>query len=161
MQSASGTAVRTASLALPPGMNLAPTIAAGPGKRLFVAWQHQTPKAAVIVASARDADGAWRDPKDTKEGLSLPDVWTGNPKVKCAESGRCLMVWTQAGTPDQKFFGVAVSERATFESPWTGPADRADVLSPKIFFVDDLPRNTMGKVQKNLLRDQYKTIYGG
>ncbi|MDE2363800.1 MAG: malonyl-CoA synthase [Hyphomicrobiales bacterium] len=31
----------------------------------------------------------------------------------------------------------------------------------KIFFVDDLPRNTMGKVQKNLLRDQYKTIYGG
>ena len=31
----------------------------------------------------------------------------------------------------------------------------------KIFFVDDLPRNAMGKVQKNLLRDTYKTIYGG
>jgi malonyl-CoA/methylmalonyl-CoA synthetase len=29
----------------------------------------------------------------------------------------------------------------------------------RIFFVDDLPRNAMGKVQKNLLRDQYKDIY--
>jgi malonyl-CoA/methylmalonyl-CoA synthetase len=25
--------------------------------------------------------------------------------------------------------------------------------------VDDLPRNTMGKVQKNLLRDQYKALF--
>jgi malonyl-CoA/methylmalonyl-CoA synthetase len=25
--------------------------------------------------------------------------------------------------------------------------------------VADLPRNTMGKVQKNLLREQYKDIY--
>jgi malonyl-CoA/methylmalonyl-CoA synthetase len=29
----------------------------------------------------------------------------------------------------------------------------------KIFFVDDLPRNAMGKVQKNVLRETYKTIY--
>jgi len=29
----------------------------------------------------------------------------------------------------------------------------------KIIFVVDLPRNTMGKVQKNLLRDQYKTLF--
>ena len=26
---------------------------------------------------------------------------------------------------------------------------------------DELPRNTMGKVQKNVLREQYKGIYGG
>jgi malonyl-CoA/methylmalonyl-CoA synthetase len=32
-------------------------------------------------------------------------------------------------------------------------------LPKRVFFVDDLPRNTMGKVQKNLLRDQYKTLY--
>jgi malonyl-CoA/methylmalonyl-CoA synthetase len=29
----------------------------------------------------------------------------------------------------------------------------------RVFFVDGLPRNTMGKVQKNQLRDQYKDIY--
>ena len=26
----------------------------------------------------------------------------------------------------------------------------------KIFFVEELPRNTMGKVQKNVLRDNYQ-----
>jgi len=29
----------------------------------------------------------------------------------------------------------------------------------QVIFVDELPRNTMGKVQKNLLRDAYKDIY--
>jgi malonyl-CoA/methylmalonyl-CoA synthetase len=29
----------------------------------------------------------------------------------------------------------------------------------RVFFVDDLPRNTMGKVQKNILRETYKTLY--
>jgi malonyl-CoA/methylmalonyl-CoA synthetase len=29
----------------------------------------------------------------------------------------------------------------------------------RVFFVDDLPRNTMGKVQKNVLRDTYAQIY--
>ena len=28
-----------------------------------------------------------------------------------------------------------------------------------MIFVDELPRNTMGKVQKNLLRDTYGTLY--
>jgi malonyl-CoA/methylmalonyl-CoA synthetase len=28
-----------------------------------------------------------------------------------------------------------------------------------VFVVDELPRNTMGKVQKNVLRDSYKDIY--
>ncbi|MGU3495996.1 malonate--CoA ligase [Xanthobacteraceae bacterium A53D] len=32
-------------------------------------------------------------------------------------------------------------------------------LPKRIFFVDELPRNTMGKVQKNILRDTYKDIY--
>ncbi len=32
-------------------------------------------------------------------------------------------------------------------------------LPKKVFFVDELPRNTMGKVQKNVLRDTYKSIY--
>ncbi|MEP5174101.1 AMP-binding enzyme, partial [Marinobacter alexandrii] len=29
----------------------------------------------------------------------------------------------------------------------------------RVFFVDSLPRNTMGKVQKKQLRDEYKDIY--
>ena len=31
----------------------------------------------------------------------------------------------------------------------------------RIVFVDELPRNTMGKVQKNLLRAAYASLYGG
>lgn len=32
-------------------------------------------------------------------------------------------------------------------------------LPKRVLFVDDLPRNTMGKVQKNLLRDQFRELY--
>ncbi|OYW51897.1 MAG: malonyl-CoA synthase [Rhizobiales bacterium 17-65-6] len=32
-------------------------------------------------------------------------------------------------------------------------------LPKRVIFVDDLPRNTMGKVQKNVLRDTYKDLY--
>ena len=34
-------------------------------------------------------------------------------------------------------------------------------MPKKVIFVDDLPRNTMGKVQKNVLRDTYARIYAG
>ena len=29
----------------------------------------------------------------------------------------------------------------------------------RVFIVDELPRNAMGKVQKNLLREQHKTLF--
>ncbi|MGE4372622.1 MAG: malonyl-CoA synthase [Xanthobacter sp.] len=32
-------------------------------------------------------------------------------------------------------------------------------MPKKVFFIAELPRNTMGKVQKNILRDSYKDIY--
>jgi malonyl-CoA/methylmalonyl-CoA synthetase len=32
-------------------------------------------------------------------------------------------------------------------------------MPKRVLFVDELPRNTMGKVQKNVLRDTYRTIY--
>ncbi|MCT7374693.1 malonate--CoA ligase [Chelativorans salis] len=31
----------------------------------------------------------------------------------------------------------------------------------RVIFIDDLPRNTMGKVQKNVLRESYKSLYSG
>jgi malonyl-CoA/methylmalonyl-CoA synthetase len=37
----------------------------------------------------------------------------------------------------------------------------ANFKVPKtVFVVDDLPRNAMGKVQKNLLREQHKALFG-
>jgi malonyl-CoA/methylmalonyl-CoA synthetase len=39
-------------------------------------------------------------------------------------------------------------------------AQLANFKIPKKFFVvPELPRNTMGKVQKNLLREQYKSLF--
>jgi malonyl-CoA/methylmalonyl-CoA synthetase len=32
-------------------------------------------------------------------------------------------------------------------------------MPKRVIFVEDLPRNTMGKVQKNILRDAYAGIY--
>jgi malonyl-CoA/methylmalonyl-CoA synthetase len=32
-------------------------------------------------------------------------------------------------------------------------------MPKRVFVVEELPRNTMGKVQKNVLREQYKDIY--
>lgn len=53
--------------------------------------------------------------------------------------------------------GAVVSEAAVLAAL----ADRlAKFKQPKrVIFVDALPRNTMGKVQKNLLRDRYKDLY--
>ena len=31
----------------------------------------------------------------------------------------------------------------------------------RVFFMDELPRNAMGKVQKNLLRDEHKDLFTG
>jgi malonyl-CoA/methylmalonyl-CoA synthetase len=63
---------------------------------------------------------------------------------------------------------VAVVARKPGESP-DGAAITATLKSrianfkvPKaVFVVDDLPRNAMGKVQKNLLREQHKALFGG
>ncbi|MEP0510843.1 MAG: AMP-binding protein, partial [Aurantimonas coralicida] len=60
--------------------------------------------------------------------------------------------------------GVVVSERALDEAELTGAlAERlARFKQPKrIVFVDELPRNTMGKVQKNILRDRFADLLGG
>jgi len=41
-------------------------------------------------------------------------------------------------------------------------AQIANFKVPKaLFVVNELPRNTMGKVQKNLLREQHKALFTG
>ncbi|WP_337181930.1 malonyl-CoA synthase [Shinella sp.] len=54
---------------------------------------------------------------------------------------------------------AALDEKAVLE----GLKDRlARYKQPKrVLFVDDLPRNTMGKVQKNVLRETYADLYAG
>lgn len=53
--------------------------------------------------------------------------------------------------------GVAISAQAIARAL---EERLAKFKQPKrVFIVDELPRNTMGKVQKNLLRDQYRDIY--
>ena len=53
--------------------------------------------------------------------------------------------------------GAAIDERVILD----GLKDRlARYKQPKrVIFVDELPRNTMGKVQKNVLRDTYADLY--
>lgn len=53
--------------------------------------------------------------------------------------------------------GAEIDERAILD----GLKERlARYKQPKrVIFVEDLPRNTMGKVQKNVLRDRYATLY--
>ncbi len=74
----------------------------------------------------------------------------GVPHPDFGEGVTAVVVRAKGAAIDEKDITVALeSKLAKFKQP------------KKIFFVDDLPRNAMGKVQKNLLRDRYKTIYGG
>jgi malonyl-CoA/methylmalonyl-CoA synthetase len=53
--------------------------------------------------------------------------------------------------------GPEVTAEAIQES---AKAELANFKVPKkVFFVDELPRNTMGKVQKNALRDRFKDSF--
>ena len=71
--------------------------------------------------------------------------------------------------PDFGEVGVAVVIAKPGADARRGDADRralkrsiANFKVPKrCFVVDELPRNTMGKVQKNLLREQHKGLFGG
>jgi malonyl-CoA/methylmalonyl-CoA synthetase len=72
-------------------------------------------------------------------GVPHPDFGEGVTAVVVAEKGATL---------DEAQVIHALEERlAKFKLP------------KRVFFVPDLPRNTMGKVQKNLLRDQHKDLF--
>jgi malonyl-CoA/methylmalonyl-CoA synthetase len=72
----------------------------------------------------------------------------GVPHPDFGEGVTAVVVRARGATISEQDITSALENRlAKFKQP------------KKIFFVDDLPRSTMGKVQKNLLRDTYKTIY--
>jgi malonyl-CoA/methylmalonyl-CoA synthetase len=74
-------------------------------------------------------------------GVPHPDFGEGVTAVVVAEKGAKL--------DERVILGALEGRLAKFKLP------------KRVIVVDDLPRNTMGKVQKNLLRDTYKGIYGG
>ena len=60
-----------------------------------------------------------------------------------------MVVPEAAGSVDEGAVKAALADRV------------AKYKQPKaVFIVDELPRNTMGKVQKNVLRDSYKDTFG-
>lgn len=72
-------------------------------------------------------------------GVPHPDFGEGVAAVVVAESNASL---------DEAAITAPLAERlARFKQP------------KRVFFVDALPRNTMGKVQKNILRDQYAKLF--
>ncbi len=72
----------------------------------------------------------------------------GVPHADFGEGVTAVVVRKVGGDATEKSIMTAIESRlAKFKLP------------KRIIFVDELPRNTMGKVQKNVLRDQYRDIY--
>ncbi|MCZ8293098.1 MAG: malonyl-CoA synthase [Hylemonella sp.] len=72
----------------------------------------------------------------------------GVPHPDFGEVGVAVVVRKAGAVVDgEQVIAVLKSKLANFKIP------------KKCYVVDDLPRNTMGKVQKNLLRDQYKQLF--
>ena len=72
-------------------------------------------------------------------GVPHPDFGEGVTAVVVKEKG--------AGVDEAQVLHALESRLAKFKLP------------KRVFFVPDLPRNAMGKVQKNLLRDQHKDLF--
>ena len=94
-------------------------------------------------------------PKEVEDEIdAMPGVIEsaviGVPHADFGEGVTAVVVKDKASSIDEKAVISALSERlAKFKQP------------KRVIFVDDLPRNTMGKVQKNVLRDTYGKIYQG
>lgn len=89
-------------------------------------------------------------PKEIEEMVDdMPEVdesaVIGVPHADFGEAGVALVVLRAGETLDEETLLARLKERlANYKVP------------KRAFFVDELPRNTMGKVQKNLLREEYR-----
>ena len=84
---------------------------------------------------------------DSMDGV-IESAVIGVPHPDFGEGVVAVVVITKAAKLDDKQIIAHLADRlAKFKQP------------KHVFIVDDLPRNTMGKVQKNLLRDQHKDIF--
>lgn len=92
-------------------------------------------------------------PKEVETEIdALPGVVesavVGCPHPDFGEGVTAVVVMKQGAAADEKaIIGALESKLAKFKLP------------KRVLFVDDLPRNTMGKVQKNVLREQNKALY--
>ncbi|WP_204112526.1 malonate--CoA ligase [Shimia biformata] len=78
----------------------------------------------------------------------LESAVIGVPHPDFGETPVGILVASGETAPDTDAIAVAMTDKlARFKQP------------QKLIVVDELPRNTMGKVQKNLLRDQYQTLF--
>jgi len=84
---------------------------------------------------------------DEQPGV-LETAVIGVPHTDFGETVVGLVVAQPGATPDLEAMGsAAATSLARFKHP------------RKLLIVDELPRNTMGKVQKNILRDRYKDLF--
>ncbi len=92
-------------------------------------------------------------PKEVESELdSMPGVVEsaviGVPHKDFGEAVTAVVVRAKNAPLDETSIVAALEHRlARFKQP------------KRVIIVDDLPRNTMGKVQKNVLREQYKALY--
>ncbi|MCB1445806.1 MAG: AMP-binding protein, partial [Rhizobiaceae bacterium] len=74
----------------------------------------------------------------------------GVPHPDFGEGVTAVVVRKKDADIDEKAILAALNDRlARYKQP------------KRVLFVDDLPRNTMGKVQKNVLRETYADLYAG
>ena len=83
---------------------------------------------------------------DAIEGVAESAV-IGVPHPDFGEGVVAAVVKTEAGLTEADIMELLKKRLANYKLP------------KRIVFVQDLPRNTMGKVQKNLLRDTYRNLF--
>jgi malonyl-CoA/methylmalonyl-CoA synthetase len=92
-------------------------------------------------------------PKEIEDEIdAIPGVFEsaviGIPHKDLGEGVTAVVVRTKDATLDKQTILAALAGRlAKFKLP------------KRLVFVDELPRNTMGKVQKNILREQFSALY--